>query len=140
MWPALVAVSVAALGWFATVRTAEGGDTLDDASPSGMVAFFTGAACPTGWDPMDATAGRVIVGVTSPDAVGRTVGIPLGDREDRTHTHDFTTTVRLGPRNIAGADGTNNQGAQSGEYTVRGATAPGPSGNAFIQYRVCVKR
>ena len=44
MWPALVAVSVAALGWFATVRTAEGGDTLDDASPSGMVAFFTGAA------------------------------------------------------------------------------------------------
>lgn len=138
--PAFAALGVVAFGWFATVQTAEGGDTLDDASPAGMVAFFAGAACPLGWAPMDAAAGRVIVGVTSGDAAGRTVGIPLGDREDRTHTHDFRTTVTLGPRNIAGADGTNNQGAQSGEYTVRGSTAPAPSGNAFIQYRVCVKR
>jgi hypothetical protein len=82
----------------------------------------------------------MLVGVAEPAAVGRTVGIPLADREDRTHTHEFTGMVALAPRPIAAANGSNNQGAAAGTYTVNGRTAEAPSGQAFIQLRTCVKR
>ena len=86
------------------------------------------------------TNGRMIVGVSEPTALGRTSGTALTDREDRTHTHRFGATVTLAPRNIAGADGTNNQGAAARAYTVEGSTAAAPSGHAFVQLLTCVKR
>lgn len=123
-------------------RVAHSGDTfIDDGVPSGTVAFFNDrAACPTGWSPANETEGRLVVGVTEPTAVGQLVGRPLGDRENRTHTHTVTGTVVLMPRNIAGANGGNTQGARAGEYMVTGNAAAAASGLPFVQVRACAKR
>lgn len=136
-----VALAAASAVWFGSQRSAQGGDPLDDGVPVGTVAFFApGTDCPTGWMPFDPASGRMIVGVAEPGAVGRTVGSPLTDREDRTHTHEFSGTVALNPRAIAGANGGNNQGAAARSYTVSGSTQPSASGQAFIQLRACVRR
>ena len=123
-------------------RTAHSGDTFtDDGVPSGTVAFFNDrATCPTGWVPANETAGRLVVAVTEPTAVGQLVGRPLTDRENRTHTHTVTGMVALMPRNIAGAAGGNTQGARSGEYRVTGDASAAPSGLPFVQVRACAKR
>jgi hypothetical protein len=138
--PLVALVTVGAV-WFGAQRSAQGGDPLDDGVPPGTVAFFApGTMCPNGWMPFDPAAGRMIVGASEAAAVGRTVGSPLGDREDRTHTHEFSGTVALAPRAIAGANGSNNQGAAARAYTVAGRTAPATSGHAFIQLRACVRQ
>lgn len=123
-------------------RVARGGEPLlDDGIPRGTIAFFGDrGACPPGWSVAEETQGRLVVGVTEPTAVGQTVGMPLRDREDRTHTHQLTGTVTLPPRSIAGANGGNTQGARNGEYTAMGAAAPAPSGLPFVQVRACVKQ
>ncbi len=61
----------------------------------GMIALFdTDDDCPTGWEPYDAAAGRVVVGLpldaSSPTDVGYTGGTALSNREDRTHTHTMS--------------------------------------------------
>lgn len=140
-WPWFVSVPSAVALCVLAAGPAEGGGTGDDGVPRGAVAFFTaGTACPMGWSPADAVAGRMVVGVTDPARVGHTVGTPLGDREDRTHTHPVRAGLTLTPRNIAGADGPNRQGAASGAQTVTGTTAAGASGLPFVQLRACVKR
>jgi len=137
----VVALAAAAAVWFGSQRSAQGGDPLDDGVPPGTVAFFApGVECPMGWVPFDPASGRMVVGVAEPSAVGRTVNAPLADREDRTHTHEFSGTVALSTRAIAGANGGNNQGASARSYTVSGRTAPAGSGQAFIQLRACVRR
>lgn len=134
------AVIIAALS--SRPRVAHSGDTfIDDGIPSGTVAFFNDrAACPTGWSPADEVAGRLVVAVTEPTAVGQMVGRPLNDRENRAHTHTIRGTVTLAPRNVAGANGGNTQGARSGEYTVMGNASAAPSGLPFVQVRACAKR
>lgn len=123
-------------------RPAHSGDTfVDDGIPAGTVAFFNDrAACPAGWNPASETEGRLVVAVTEPTAVGQVVGRPLGDRENRTHTHTVTGTVTLTPRNVAGANGGNTQGARAGEYMVTGTASAAPSGLPFVQVRACVRR
>ena len=114
---------------------------VDDGVPSGTIAFFgTGTACPNGWADATQVAGRAIVGATEPSAVGVTVGSPLGDREDRTHTHAFTGTLTLAPQGIAGANGGNNSGAAAGAYPIAGTSEPATSGLPFVQLRACVKQ
>src|SRR5262245_14149366 len=63
------------------------------AAPSGMVAFFAGAACPSGWDEYTTARGRVIVGLPAGGASEGTLGTGLGNLAARTitdvpsHTH-----------------------------------------------------
>jgi len=136
-----VALLAAAAAWFGSQRSARGGDPLDDGVPPGTVAFFApGVPCPNGWMPFDSAAGRMLVGVADPSAVGRRVGSPLTDREDRTHTHEFSGTAALAVRAIAGANGGNTQGAAARTYTVAGRTAPAASGHGFVQLNACVRR
>jgi len=136
-----VALLAAATAWFGSQRSARGGDPLDDGVPAGTVAFFApGVMCPNGWMPLDSAAGRMVVGVADPSAVGRAVGSPLGDRENRTHTHEFSGTAPIAVRAIAGANGGNTQGAAARTYTVAGRTAPAASGHGFIQLNACVRR
>ncbi len=118
-----------------------GGGSADDGVPPGTVAFFGGqTACPAGWGPAHETEGRLVVGVVDPVAAGRVVGDPLGDREDRTHTHPtLPGMVFLPARNIAGADGSNTQGARAGMYMTTGQAGPAPSGLPFVQVRACVR-
>jgi hypothetical protein len=55
--------------------------------------FFDLPSCPDGWTPLGAAEGRVIVGIgESGGEVGGTVGDPLENLEDRTHTHAVDPT------------------------------------------------
>ncbi len=138
-WVVSAAVALGVLG--AEMRHAQGGDPGDDGVPPGVVAFFgNGGACPVGWDPADSVAGRVVVAVTEGSSVGRSVGAPLRDREDRTHAHAVSATITVPSRSIAGADGTNNQGGAAGDHRVTGTASAGASGLPFVQLRACVKR
>ena len=140
-WSWLVAAAVAVGVCFVSMRPAQGGDPGDDGVPRGAVAFFgAGAMCPFGWLPADAVTGRMVVGVNDGTAVGRSVGTPLRDREDRTHTHALTGTISVPSRSIAGADGLNNQGAGAGDHRVTGTANAATSGLPFVQLRACVKQ
>jgi hypothetical protein len=127
-----------ALGKRATAET-----PVEDGVPKGTVAFFsfdgTGGNCPAGWVAATQVQGRMVVGVTEPDQVGVLVGTPLTDQEDRTHIHPFEGTVHLPSKNIAGADGGNHNGAQSGDHVVSGNSENAGSGLPFVQLLVCEK-
>lgn len=134
------AVAIAVLS--SRPRSAHGGEPLvDDGVPAGTVAFFGGlSACPTGWAPATEVEGRLVVGVSEPAAVGQVVGTPLGDREDRTHSHaTLDGQVLLPVRNIAGANGGNAQGARSGMHRTTGSAGAAPSGLPFVQVRACAR-
>jgi hypothetical protein len=118
---------------------AGGGEDEVDGAPSGIVSFFVGETCPPGWQPAADAAGRLIVGVSDPAMVGLVAGTPLGDKEDRVHTHVWTGTLNLGSKNVAGADGGNNQGAAARAYELSGFTGPAPSGLPFQQLLACEK-
>jgi hypothetical protein len=108
----------------------------------GTVAFFGSetAECPDGWIQADYAMGRLVVGVIDEPAVGKVIGKPLGDQEDRTHTHTFSASVDLPYKAVAAADGANNQGAKAQAYEVMGSTDPSPTGLPFIQLLVCEKQ
>lgn len=141
VWPWVLAGTAALTAAFWSMGSAQGGGSDDDGVPRGAVAFFaSGTACPVGWAPATAVQGRVVVAVTDGATVGRTVGSPLTDRENRTHTHAVGGTYQLPARAIAAADGTNRQGAESGDQPFSGTLAAAPSGLPFMQLRACVKQ
>jgi hypothetical protein len=114
----------------------------EDGVAPGSVAFFGSetAACPEGWIEADYAMGRLAVGVIDEAAVGKVVGKPLGNQEDRTHAHAFTASVDLSYKAVAAADGANNEGAKAQAYEVMGTTDPAPTGLPFIQLLVCEKQ
>ena len=110
--------------------------------PKGMVAFFSGTDCPSGWSAPDYPRGRLILGTTEAGWVGQTFGFPaLGDREDRQHTHDYIGYTRISGKPICGACGGRNElGARAGgTRRVEGDTEPATTRLPFIQYLVCEK-
>jgi hypothetical protein len=118
---------------------AQGGPPADDGVPSGTVAFFSGGKCPAGWASADDLRGRLVVAVTDGTTAGVTVGVPLGDREDRSHAHTWEAMVSTQPKALAAADGSNDSGAAAQTYAVMGATDPGTTGLPFVQEQPCVK-
>ncbi len=129
------------LGLTTRPRLATAGDADTADVPPGIVAFFGTAdsRCPGGYRvPLEAS-GRLIVGVTAADAVGKAVGKALADQEDRTHVHAFSGKVELPYKSISGADGPNGQGAAAKTYADSGSTGPASSGLPFVQLTVCEK-
>ncbi len=63
--------------------------------PSGLVAFFTTAACPPGWSAAKEAQGRLPVGASEPGEVGEVHGDSLGRRESPTHMHPFQAASRF---------------------------------------------
>jgi len=61
--------------------------------PSGAVMHFNLPSCPTGWSDFAAGQGRTLVGSAS--NLGGTVGTPLGNLENRTHTHNVDPAVAV---------------------------------------------
>lgn len=118
---------------------AQGDPPASDGVPSGTMAFFSGGKCPVGWVAADVVRGRLVVAVTDSALAGMTVGAPLTDREDRTHQHTYTGTVQAPDKAIAGADGSNDNGAAAQAYTVSGSTDPQPTGLPFVQVQACAK-
>ena len=58
----------------------------EGAVPSGAVMSFNRESCPDGWSEFVDANGRTIVGVDG-GKLGGTVGLPLGNLENREHTH-----------------------------------------------------
>lgn len=121
------------------LATAGDADTAD--VPPGTVAFFGSpdSRCPSGWRILPDGSGRLLIGVTAPDAVGGTVGKPLADQEDRTHVHAYSATVELPYKSISAADGPNRQGAAAQKYTTQGQSEPATSGLPLVQLTLCEK-
>ncbi len=134
-------VAALAIGAFVVLgqRRASGGPAEDDGAPSGMIAFVQGGQCPAGWEPALLVEGRLLVGVDDGANVGVEVGEPLGDREDRAHSHAYAGEATLTSKNIAAADGSNMTGAEAKSYPVAGTTAEEVSGLPFVQVKACVK-
>ena len=55
---------------------------------AGFATYFRSTACPKGWSPLPEAEGRLIVSVADASVSGLTLGDPLADKEDRTHTHE----------------------------------------------------
>lgn len=119
--------------------------TADKASaddvPPGAVVFMSRAdgMCPTGWLPATQAFGRLIVGTTEPTQVGKLVGVPLADQEDRAHQHEITGMVTVPYKSISAANGSNNQGGAAKDYTATGQSDKSPSGLPFVQLIACEK-
>jgi hypothetical protein len=115
--------------------------TAQDGTPSGMVAFFMAAQCPSGWNAASVAQGRLVVGVTDPTAVGVMVGPPLTNQTAPSHGHAYATTVNLTAKSIAAASSCcNDQGAKAQGYTVSGNTGSATSNLPFIQLVACQKQ
>jgi hypothetical protein len=117
---------------------AHGGPINDGVLP-GTIAFFSGGACPAGWQTATAVQGRLVLAVVDGTTAGMTVGVPLGDQEDRQHAHTYSGTVTLSPDGLAAVNGGNDQGAASQAYTVMGTTGMASSSLPFVQVQPCLK-
>jgi hypothetical protein len=112
----------------------------DDGVPGGTIAFFaSGSGCPDGWQPASSASGRLLVAANDGNVVGQRVGEPLGDQEDRTHSHTYVAKAMIPTRNIVAVNGGNNQAAQPGTLEVEGAAASSSSELPFVQLTVCRK-
>lgn len=112
---------------------------LPDTAPPGIVLFAADDTCPMGWSPLASARGHIIVGAATGGDVGVLVGNALGDREDRVHRHNVTLALTLSQRNIAAANGPNNDGAAPGMHDATLTMGPATSGLPFRQLLACVK-
>lgn len=55
--------------------------------PTGLVSYFDTETCPVGWSALTAAHGRTIVGISEEGTLQGQLGMPLGDLENRTHSH-----------------------------------------------------
>src|SRR6266545_7300862 len=90
---------------------------IGDSLPLGSISFFSTPACPAGWVPFDAGAGRFFVPTTGTTLPGSEHGTPLASGEDRVHTHGVGASVETGSVSYVGVAGCCNGGvAPSGTY------------------------
>jgi hypothetical protein len=138
--PMLTLLTLGTGVWLVSAGQAEGGPMNDDGAPSGTIAFFSGGACPAGWATAANVQGRLVVSVADGANAGMQVGTPLSDQEDRQHAHTYTASAQLPSKNVAGADGSNDNGAAAQTYMVSGTTDEAASGLPFVQVQPCVKQ
>lgn len=138
--PWLFAVTLLSVAPSAVVAAPDGGTS--DAAPAGMVAFFAAqSGCPAGWVAATNVQGRMIVGTNTESDVGGTVGSPLGNLEDRTHSHTFSASTNIPVESNSLVDGCGNiDGARSGTQTVTGSTDAAPTGLPFVQMLACARQ
>lgn len=115
--------------------------SADTDAPTGTVAFFNLTACPSGWKVADYATGRLVVATTDGAKLRVQLGTPLGNQEDRTHTHTYATSVNVDNKSISGANSCcNTQAASATSYPVKGTTQESTTGLPFIQLTICEKQ
>lgn len=139
-WPGKWVLLFAGLGIGLVGMQNAAGDVTDDGVPAGMVAYVSGGTCPAGWAAASNVEGRIVIAVAEGKDVGVQMGMPLGDQEDRLHTHGYKGDLALPSKSIAAADGANLEGAKAQTYAISGNTNAGPSGLPFVQVTACVKQ
>eukprot|EP00042_Codosiga_hollandica_P033405 m.222650 g.222650 ORF g.222650 m.222650 type:complete len:365 (-) comp54178_c0_seq8:112-1206(-) len=109
--------------------------------PAGIVGYFTSntTACPSGWNEYLASNGRFIIpGYDQSQAIA-SKSLPLGNLEDRTHTHTFTSQINTGSVSYVGVDGCcNDYPSSDGTYPVSGQALSASTGLPYIQLLTCI--
>lgn len=115
------------------------GDTgVVETVPAGAIVFMNVASCPDGWTEPFALRGRIVVGVTTNNAVGDTHGDPLESQEDRQHGHAVTATISVPSESVALASGCCNDGiGGNGSFAVTGTATPISTGLPTVGLRAC---
>lgn len=115
--------------------------TRTRALPSGMMMFFSGDRCPTGFSQAPGTQGRVTVGLPDGAMNGATFGgAPLGTVEGPTHTHGANLSVNVAAHGIALVSGCCGSGyAGAGMYTATATTAAAEPELPTITLLQCMK-
>jgi hypothetical protein len=75
------------VGSATSARAADEPDGALATMPARAVVAFNRQSCPNGWSQFAPAEGRVVVGLNPGGALRGRVGIPLGDKEKRRHTH-----------------------------------------------------
>ena len=117
-----------------------------DTYPLGTFAFFNLPNCPPGWAPAvgknDASLNGyfVVPFVNASGVAGTTVNPPLGNGEDRTHTHSFASSIKLPEVKYVGIVGCcNNDTSNDGTMSFSGTTGASDSGMPYVQLLACMK-
>ena len=105
--------------------------------PIGVSTFFTADQCPNGWQEVQDAQGRLVLSVKEKKWVGKTVGSPLEDQEDRPHRHHFMLTTSLPAKGVAANACCNWEGAESGFYRSDVYGSSGKSQLPFYQALFC---
>ncbi len=115
--------------------------TRTRALPPGMMMFFSGDRCPTGFSQAPGTQGRVTVGLPDGAMNGATFGgTPLGMVEGPTHTHGANVSVSVSAHGIALASGCCGSGyAGAGMYSATATTAAAEPELPTITLLQCMK-
>lgn len=117
-----------------------GPGTRGDALPTNTIGFFQVPACPSGWEPFTAAAGRAVLPTIGDAPGGTTVGEPLASGEDRPHTHGVNATFDLVPITYAGVSGGGNTGvAAAGSVVFETTSEPASTGLPYVQLLACKK-
>lgn len=129
-----------------TAAAARGTDTY----PLGTLAFFNLSQCPEDWSAAQATIDDASTDVNgfllmpfydpSTGSVGTAVGTALGNGENRTHTHDFSSSISLASKEYAGIAGCCNENLTSkGSHSFDGTTEAASGGVPYVQLLLCQK-
>lgn len=105
--------------------------------PRGLVTWYDSEDCSNGWSELPSALGRLVVSVVDAEAVGVTVNQALGDREDRTHIHSYSTQATFPQKDVAAIGCCNNQGAQHGAYNILNNVSAQTSSYPFTQLKLC---
>ena len=124
----------------AETQTAPARESAGDGTPQGMVAFFLDGACPAGWSSADLARGRMIVGVTNPASVRKTVGVALTDKQVPVHQAKYSGAVTVGTQDLKADGGPNHDGTSPEAYALSGDTKANDTKLPFIQLVVCEKQ
>lgn len=117
-----------------------GGPTRTDAIPLNGIGFFQVPACPTGWEPFKAAAGRALLPTIGTAPGGTTVGEPLASGEDRPHTHNVPASFELIDISYVGiASGGNNGVTNSGTASFMTTSDAASTGLPYVQLLACKK-
>jgi hypothetical protein len=117
-----------------------GSGSNKDAIPQNGVGFFQVPACPNGWEPFKAAAGRAILPTIGTMPGGATVGEPLTSGEERMHTHEVKATLNLIDISYAGiASGGNTGVAKAGAVSFATTSDAASAGLPYVQLLACKK-
>ena len=116
---------------------------VGEVNPAGMIGAFLMEACPQGWAHYEGGTGRYFVGSWSSETVGKTMGKPLDQLEDRAtgaHTHTYVyATVGGDGGDIAATS--NGLARRSTQATTQPAVGVPPGTNApYVSVLLCQKR
>lgn len=112
-------------------NAAMAGSIISQSIPSGAI-IISDSLCPGGYSELTVARGRYLVGVPSGGTILGTVGTPLNNQQDLTHTHTVSSVTATNLSLIgAGIGVASINGTSSGAATS--SVAP------YLQIRLCKK-